>query len=108
MISGSNIKILCDLEIFPMDIISKVAIKYREKYLTEFSRTETNGMVITFKSKNEDIILEDEFKNKFMEELLFQYIRFNVGKQTKTIKELMIGRALFETCVVASRKDRLL
>jgi His-Xaa-Ser system protein HxsD len=48
----------------------------------------------TITSKNNKIN-----KEHFLKELLYNDLRYQIAKRTNTIKKLIIGRALYDTCI---------
>jgi len=65
--------------------------------------------IINFEGEYQVAMIENDFvitlpdnsinTTNFYEELFFNDLRFNIAKETNTIKKLIIGRALYETCI---------
>ena len=89
-----------NLEIYEVDVICKAAYQFIDHTYVYFDVLDTNKVKVYLESKQEISSHEIELLGKtFSNELLSQKVRFSVSQQTKNIRELIVGRALYSTCV---------
>ena len=56
-----------------------------------------NKIIIKIKSQTNDKL--DNIIGEFYNELLRESLRYNIAMETKNLRELIIGRALYTTCI---------
>ncbi len=94
----TNLSINIDAKLYPLEAITKTSRKYVENFNIEiFDNEETIN--ITFSSKDKNKLMFEDLRKDFINEVILQTVRYNIFKQTKTIREMIIGRALYQTCV---------
>ena len=92
----SIIKITFSKDLYPKEAVIKAAYSYIDKCYVYLTHTETDYSVeLTAKESDAFENIENEFKN----ELLAQTARFYVYKQTHTIREILIARAMASTII---------
>ena len=87
-------------KIYELSCIMKVAYNFIDDYYLFFDYENEDTIKVDFKSKG--CRTSKEFENvigEFYNELLCQSIRYKVSTETKNIRELILGRALYNTCI---------
>lgn len=88
---------LVDDRIFHRDAILKTAYLFTDRFFLHLSYFDEHHISIVVEAKpNQDISAIDK---AFCNELLTQMLRYRLAEKTKNIKELIIGRALYSTCI---------
>ena len=86
-----------DDRLFCGEAILKTSYLFIDRYYVSNTYTDEHEVSISIESKDgSDIInIDKEFSN----ELIAQMVRYNLSKSNKSMKELILGRALFSTCI---------
>lgn len=87
-----------DATLYPIEAVTKTSRKFVENFNIEFFGKEGSIEILFSLKKKNKLTLED-VKKDFMNELVHQTVRYNIFIQTKTIREMIIGRALYQTCI---------
>jgi His-Xaa-Ser system protein HxsD len=97
-----------DLRIYSKNVILRTANSYSDvvDFVFDMGKDEFE-FIVAYKFQNTDDFNHDGFCSEFMKQLLYQSVRAIITEQTQTIKELMIGRALYQTCILASTGDAI-
>ena len=99
--NGFTIKL--DRNLYSREAVIKALYRFHEKYVISY---ETDGAFISIffetSSKIESI---DAEVAKIMKELSFQIIRLDTARRTKGIRELLVARALYATCIEPERNE---
>lgn len=86
-----------DSKMYPVASIKKAMFNYlNDLYIT--CQTKRNKIRVLIESKNENIVLEDLIKD-FLNDCLRESLRYEIANETKTIRELILGRALYSSCI---------
>lgn len=86
-----------DEEVYPLVCAQKAAGNFLDKAFFAFSRKDNIILVTVIKKEATQSV--DLLIGEFYNELLREVIRLNVSRETKNIRELIVGRALYSTCV---------
>jgi len=81
-------------DLYPKTVVLKSAYTFTDRAFIYISQDD-NNYIINIEGKDDDIDVENEFKN----ELLSQALRYDVIDKTKNIRELIISRALASTVI---------
>lgn len=86
-------------EIYDINIIFKSLYNFIDKFYIKLE-SENDKIKIIFQAKN-DSSIDDlyKYKGEFYNELLKQQVRYKLVSETKDIRELIMGRALYDTCI---------
>lgn len=86
-----------DDRLFCGEAVLKASYLFIDKYYVSSTYTDTHEISITIEPKTGSDIanVDKEFSN----ELIAQMVRYNLSKSNKAMKELILGRALFSTCI---------
>lgn len=76
---------------FLKEVVQKTIISFGDKS-GGYLEIGENDYFIHSESENFD-------REVFLKELTFNDLRYQISKQTDTIKKLIIGRALYDTCI---------
>lgn len=96
-------KILINKNIYKLDIVFKAAYLYIDDYyiFLDCDEKDKEEIVVYFKCKSDkkNFSLMRKDMKEFINELLHQTIRKKVMKETKNIREMILGRALYSACI---------
>jgi len=96
-IEDNQAKIKLNVEIYPLVVIQKTVSNYLENMYVKLEKEDKNILVNLFLKDNKENI--KELVGNFYNELLVEALRYNIGVETKEIRELIVGRALYTTCI---------
>ena len=96
-IEDNQAKITLNSEIYPLVVIQKTVSNYLENMYVKLEKEDKNILVNLFLKDNKENI--KELVGDFYNELLAEALRYNIGIETKEIRELIVGRALYTTCI---------
>ena len=96
-IKNNQVKITLNSEIYPLVVIQKTVSNYLENMYVKLEKEDKNILVNLFLKDNKENI--KELVGDFYNELLAEALRYNIGIETKEIRELIVGRALYTTCI---------
>ena len=91
-IEDNQAKITLNSEIYPLVVIQKTVSNYLENMYVKLEKEDKNILVNLFLKDNKENI--KELVGDFYNELLAEALRYNIGIETKEIRELIVGRAL--------------
>lgn len=88
-----------DMSLYSRSAVLKALSRWTDKYVICLNRTRKNILDIQFESlaSQKESIKED--CHYILNDFLFEMHRKNVIEQTSNIRELLIGRALYATCI---------
>ena len=96
-ITGNKAIVEIDSKIYPVVSIKKAMFNYlNDLYIT--CQTKRNKIRVLIESKKENLVLEDIIKD-FLNDCLRESLRYEIANETKTIRELILGRALYSSCI---------
>lgn len=86
-----------DDRIFCVEAVLKASYLFIDKYYIKIEHSELHTIDITMEGKNgiNMVNVDKDFSN----ELIAQMVRYDLMKSNKAIKELILGRALYSTCI---------
>jgi len=89
-------KILLDKEIYPLEAILNTCYVFIDRvYVFLDSDSSSRKIIVNFKSKQKVSLRKVEcLKGEFMNELLHNALRYLISKNSKKIRECIIGHAL--------------
>ncbi len=100
LISKEQISFCVNKEIYNVDSLMKGAYQFIDRYYIFFEQI--NELInIEFSYKNEAITEEIAIRDirNFMNEVLHQKIRKSIVSETRHLRELIMGRALYSACI---------
>ena len=93
-------EITLEKEIYPIVVIEKTISNFIEnayiKIKTENGKKVIVQLVLKIENNKEDL---EKIIGEFYNELLREALRYEISKETKNLRELIIGRALYTTCI---------
>ena len=92
------IELYLDERIYNLVVIKKALFNYIEDcyYMLDYFDENIILVKIYLKDQNTNI---DEYIKKLYNELFNESLRYDIMIQTKSIRELILGRALYTTCI---------
>ena len=93
-------EITLEKEIYPIVVIEKAISNFMEnayiKIKTENGKKVIVQLVLKIVNNKENL---EKIIGKFYNELLREALRYEISKETKNLRELIVGRALYTTCI---------
>lgn len=86
-----------DLSIFAMEAVLRATYKFTDRchLFVERSAGEGDGAIVTFRAKNEGIVIE-AIVGEFANELIDQQLREHLARQAGPIREILVAQAFAE------------
>lgn len=85
------------LNIYPTISVQKAIANFMDLTYIKLEEKE-NKIILKLKIKDNKENLE-QIIGEFYNELLRESLRYNISKETKNLRELIVGRALYTTCI---------
>ena len=95
-IENEYIKIILDVDIYPIIVIEKTISNFLDIAFDKIEK-ENNKIIVKLVLNSEQNI--NNIVGKFYNELLEESLRYNIARETKDLRELIVGRALYSTCI---------
>ena len=86
-----------DDRIFRAEAVLKASYMFLDKYYVSAEYRAEHSIVVTVEPKSTESMVDID--KKFSNELISQMVRYDLLKSNKAMKELILGRALFSTCL---------
>ncbi len=99
--NGFSIRI--DRNLYAREAVMKALYRFHDKYVISY---ETDGAFIHvfFETSAKIEPIEHEIA-EIMKELSFQMIRLDTARRTRGIRELLVARSLYATCIEPEREN---
>ena len=98
--NGFTIKI--DRNLYAREAVMKALYRFYTRYIISY---ETEGAFIqVFFETRSNIDSVDNEVAEIMQELNFQMLRLDTARRTRNIRELLVARALYATCIEDKRE----
>ena len=98
-IKGKYAEVILDKDIYPLVSIKKALSNFMNDTYIKIDRINKSNIIIKIELKKDDGISIDEIIGELYNELLRESLRYDIAMQTKNIRELIVGRALYTTCI---------
>ena len=99
-------EITLEKEIYPIVVIEKAISNFMEnayiKIKTENGKKVIVQLVLKIVNNKENL---EKIIGDFYNELLREALRYEISKETKNLRELIVGRALYTTCIELENKQ---
>ena len=96
-INDSYAEILLSKDIYPLVSVKKALANFMEEtYIKINSNKDEIVVQIVLQENKEDL---EKIIGEFYNELLRVSLRYNIAIETKNLRELIVGRALYTTCI---------
>lgn len=82
-----------DKRLFPQDAVLKTAYRFLDNYYVFLSCPDENTVSISIEPKAGSSMVDIE--KQFSNELIAQVVHYNISISNRTMKELILGRALY-------------
>lgn len=86
-----------DDRIFCAEAVLKASYMFLDKYYVSAEYRAEHSIIVTIEPKSTESMADID--KKFTNELISQMVRYDLLKSNKAMKELILGRALFSTCL---------
>lgn len=96
-LSGNVAEIIISKELYPLITIKKAIANYLDYVYIKLEELSKN-VILKIQLKNENGDLE-KVVGEFYNELLRESLRYDIANETKNLRELIIARALYTTCI---------
>ena len=98
-IDDSTICISISKDAYNISAIKKCCSNFMHISFIKVEEDEFNYLVYFRLNEKSDDNMTQDIVNSFYNELLAESIRYDVSKETKNLREMIIGRALYATCI---------
>lgn len=95
-IENEYIKIILDVDIYPIIVIEKTISNFLDIAFAKIEKEDNKIIVRLILNSNQNT---NNIVGKFYNELLEESLRYNIARETKELRELIVGRALYSTCI---------
>ena len=92
-----------DKKIYSYDAVMKALYRFHDRYIISYE-TENEFVHVYFEKSNLGHEMVENEVREIMKELSFQMIRQNTMYRTKGIRELLVARSLYATCIEPERE----
>ena len=96
-IDGDYAEIVLNKEVYPLVSIKKALINFMSDMYIKLNEKNINEYILQIKIKDLNDI--EKIIGEFYNELLRESLRYNIAIETKNLRELIVGRALYATCI---------
>lgn len=96
-------EIKLDKAIYPLIVIKKAISNFFDDVYVRIEEDNKN-FIINFKLQNKQVDLE-KIIGEFYNECLRESLRYEISFETKNIRELIVGRALYTTCIMFDKNE---
>ena len=95
-------------QIYSLTVVMKTAYMFIDKVYIYFDYEKVNVLRVEFTAKQKyDKDYMEKMVGEFYNELLNQALRLKIFEKTKNIRELILGRALYNTCIETEEIENL-
>ena len=102
-ITENGFSIRLDRNLYAREAVMKALYRFHDKYVISY---ETDGAFIyVFFETSKKIASVESETAEIMKELNFQMIRLNTARRTRGIRELLVARSLYATCIEPERES---
>lgn len=103
MLTETGFKIRLDCRLYERPAVLKALFRFQDQFIISFE-LEDHFIDIYFDS-NDAVETYAEIVRQVYKELSFQMIRRDVMRETQNIRELLVGRALYASCIEQERGE---
>ena len=97
-IKDNYAEIILNKEIYPLVSIKKAISNFFEDIYVKINDLSEKEYMVQIELKQSSADLE-KLIGEFYNELLRESLRYNIAVETKNLRELIVGRALYTTCI---------
>lgn len=98
IINDKYVQITLEKELYPVQAIQKAISNFFDKAFVKMTQKGKNKLMIYILLKDDLYNIKD-IVGEFYNELLREVLRYNISLETKNMRELIVGRALYSTCI---------
>lgn len=104
-IENNYAKIILKENIYPMVVVEKTLSNFLGEVIIKIEE-EQSDIIVYLAKQNPKVDLK-KIVERFYNELLREALRYNISLETKNLRELIVGRALYTTCIDLNEQDNL-
>jgi len=101
---GSGFEITVDLSLYARPAVMKALYRQQEKYAITYERR-GKWLRVCFTPIMDTTVEVASEAAEALRRIQFEMLRYDTMRQTAHVRELLVGRALYATCVEAERVD---
>lgn len=90
-LENERFQVVVDMALYAKEALVAACYKFTDRFYV-YQQTDGDKIVVTFESKDENIVKEQTVK-QFCNELIDQQVRFNTNKQFGHIRDLIVEEA---------------
>ena len=98
-INGDYAEIILNKDIYPIVSVKKALSNFMNDVYIKIDSINEKDIVIKIEVKKDYKKNIDEIIGELYNELLREALRYDIAMQTKNIRELIVGRALYTACI---------
>lgn len=96
-----------DMSLYSRPVVLKVLNRWTHVYTISLSKTKEDTLLVELQSSSVQKIDNEKNIKKILDMLLYEMQRMEIINQTAGIRELLVGRALYATCIEANTKPTI-
>lgn len=96
-INDSYAEIVLSKDIYPLVSVKKALANFMEEIYIKINSNKDEIVVQIVPKENKEKL--EKIIGEFYNELLRESLRYNIATETKNLRELIVGRALYTTCI---------
>ena len=93
-----------DMSVYSRPAVMKALYKWTDRYAIAYSR-DYGQLLVEFECLNKGLCSPLIDAKNALNSLSFEMMRWDVMKRTSVIRELLVGRALYATCIETDQGD---
>ena len=94
-----------DERIYPLQAVMKTAYTFLDRCYVFLYHDAEGALSVRLRPKAQCQVALPELAGEFLNELLNESLRYRMATETRSLRELIIGRALFSSCVEVPRVE---
>ena len=105
IIKDNVAQITISKDLYPLITIKKAIANYMEDVYIKLEEDKYNIIIkLQLKENKEDL---EKIVGEFYNELLRESLRYDISCETKNLRELIVARALYTTCIDINEKEEI-
>lgn len=96
-INDSYAEIVLSKDIYPLVSVKKALANFMEEIYIKINSNKDEIVVQIVPKENKEKL--EKIIGEFYNELLRESLRYNIATETRNLRELIVGRALYTTCI---------
>jgi len=97
--SADAVTVVLDLRVYELDAVLRAAYRFVDAFYVDLRMGGLHDIEVRLRPKTGEVVDERELEGEFRNELLHCVLRRSVLRETKGVREMILGRALFGALV---------